>query len=63
MERLEDLFGLLSLRAHPMAQTFPTAIMLSVSYTVSYVGIIPGYISLEERFDEALLDKTRANNR
>lgn len=38
MERLEELFGLLSLRAHLMAQTFLTAIMLSVSYIVSQIS-------------------------
>lgn len=50
MERLEELFGLLSLRAHPMAQTFLTAIMLSVSYTVSQISIITVYTGLKERF-------------
>ena len=56
MERLEELSGLLSLHAHPMAQTFPTAIMLSVSCIVSYIRILVVSIGLKERNDKALFE-------
>ena len=62
MERLEELFGLLSLRAHPMAQTFLTAIMLSVSHIISYISIISVYISLKDRFGKAFRNENRAKN-
>ena len=62
MERLEEPFGLLSLRAHPMAQTFLTAIMLSVSYIVSYISIIIVYTSLKDRFSKAFWNENRAKN-
>ena len=57
MERLEELSGLLSLHAHPMARTFLTAIMLSVSCIVPYICIITVSVGLKERIDKVLSEQ------
>ena len=57
MERQEELSGLLLLRAHPIARTFPTAIMLSVSCIVPYIRIVTVSIGLKERIDKALFEE------
>ena len=56
MGRLEELSGLLSLRALLMAQTSPTAIMLSVSHIVSYIRMTAVYLGLKERLYKALFE-------
>ena len=62
MERLEELSGLLSLRAQPMAQTFLTAIMLGVSYIVSYISIITVLLVSKSDLVRLYLSENHAHN-